>query len=100
MLIKKPAAAGTMESSDCLITVRPCDNGNNIHLESDVAAMFGDSITATIHQILGEMQVANADISILDHGALDCVIRARLQCALCRSADEPFRWKDEEACHV
>lgn len=45
MEIKKPAVAGTLESSDCQIVIRPNGGeGIEIELESDVAVMFGDSI--------------------------------------------------------
>lgn len=95
MDIKRSAVAGTLESSDCMVTVRPCSTGNQISLQSDVAAMFGDTILSTIQQILSEMQVSNAEVSVVDHGALDCVIRARLQCALCRGAEEKYDWSKE-----
>ena len=41
MEIKKPAVAGTLESSDCQIIIRPNPGmGIEIDLESDVAVMF------------------------------------------------------------
>ena len=41
MEIKKPAVAGTLESSDCQITIRPNPGkGIDIDLESDVKMMF------------------------------------------------------------
>ena len=47
MEIKKPAIAGTLESSDCQIMIRPNGGeGISIDLESDVKMMFGDSILA------------------------------------------------------
>ena len=50
-------------------------------------------------RIFGEIQVENAEVSILDRGALDCVIRARVQCAVCRAAESAYDWDKEEACH-
>ena len=84
MEIKKPAMAGTMESSDCVVTVRPGNDGIQIDLQSDVKMMFGESILATTRQVLQELEVENADVSILDRGALDCVIRARVETAILR----------------
>ena len=41
MEIKKPAIAGTLESSDCQIMIRPNGGeGISIDLESDVKMMF------------------------------------------------------------
>ena len=88
MEIKKPAMAGTMESSDCVVTVRPGEDGVQIDLQSDVKMMFGESILATTRQVLQELEVENAEVSILDRGALDCVIRARVETAVLRGKGE------------
>ena len=45
MILKKPAMAGTLESSDVQITLRPNPNGGvQLNLRSDVMAQFGDAI--------------------------------------------------------
>lgn len=100
MEIKKPAVAGTMESSDCMVTIRPGEGKNQIDLQSDVKLMFGDSILKTVESVLDEMEVHGAEVSILDRGALDCVIRARVQCAVCRAAEQSYDWSKEGACNV
>ena len=98
MEIKKTAMAGSMESSDCMVTVRPGTHGIQIDLQSDVKVMFGESILATVRQTLEELAVADAEVSVLDRGALDCVIRARVQCAACRAAETSWDWSKEVAC--
>ena len=100
MEIKKPAVAGTMESSDCMVTIRPGEGKNQIDLQSDVKLMFGDSILKTVESVLEEMEVHGAEVSILDRGALDCVIRARVQCAVCRAAELSCDWSKTSACNV
>ena len=86
MEIKKPAIAGTLESSDCQIMIRPNGGeGISIDLESDVKMMFGDSILAT-----------DAYVEIHDKGALDCVIKSRMQCVICRGAEVHYDWSREE----
>lgn len=99
MELVKPAMAGSMESSDCMVTIRPGQDGLQIELESDVKIMFGESILQTIRATLGELGVTNAEVSVLDRGALDCVIRARVQCAACRAADTSYDWSKEAAYH-
>lgn len=99
MEIKKAAVAGTMESSDCMVTIRPGDGSVDIELESDVKVMFGQSILATIQDTLAGLGVTSAEVEVRDRGALDCVIRARVECAVCRAAGEAFDWKKEEAYH-
>ena len=99
MEIKKAAMAGTMESSDCIVTIRPGQNGIQIDLQSDVKVMFGQSILETVRQTLEELEVKDAEVSVLDRGALDCVIRARVQCAACRGAESGYDWSKEAACN-
>jgi len=99
MEIKKAAMAGTMESSDCIVTIRPGQNGIQIDLQSDVKVMFGQSILETVRKTLEELEVENADVSVLDRGALDCVIRARVQCAACRGAESRYDWSKEAVCN-
>ena len=97
MEIKKAAVAGTLESSDCMVTIRPGSGTVDIHLDSDVKVMFGASILATIQDALADLGITNAEEEVRDHGALDCVIRARVECAACRAAGEAFDWKKEAA---
>ena len=101
MILKKCAAAGTLESSDCRVMVMPGqENVTAITLTSTVEAQFGDAIKKTVSAVLEEMDVRNAVVSISDHGALDCTIRARTLCALCRSAEVSYDWSREDEQHV
>lgn len=97
MKLIKPALAGTLESSDIQITIAPNPGqGIQIELESVVKAQFGDAIENTVHQVLQQMDVTEAHVQLVDKGALDCVIRARLQCAICQSAQQPYNWAWED----
>lgn len=86
-LIRK-ATAGTMESSDVYVEVEPNASGLSIELESVVKAQFGPSILRTVEEVLRECGVENALVRIADRGALDCVIRARVETALMRGKGE------------
>ena len=98
MILKIPAIAGTLESSDVQIAIAPNPGmGIEIALESNVKAQFGDSIRATVRDVLAEFDISEASVQLLDKGALDCVIRARLRCAICRSAETPYDWTKEDA---
>lgn len=97
MELKKPAVAGTMESSDIMVTLRPNENGGiEIDIQSDVMATFGDAIEATIREVLADFGVENAVVAVVDKGALDFVIRARMQCAICRAAEVSYDWGKED----
>ena len=88
MDIKREAMAGTLESSDIMVTVQPASDGIQIELNSTVEGYYGDSIRATMRAVLEELGVRNANISAVDHGALDCTIRARLTTAVKRACKE------------
>ena len=86
-----------MESSDIMVTLRPNEGrGIEIDIQSDVKATFGDAIEATIREVLAEFSVTDAVVAGVDKGALDCVIRARMQCAVCRAAEVSYDWGKED----
>ena len=87
MEIKKPAVAGTMESSDALISVEPNENGIELSLQSSVMNQYGRQIKETVLETLDRLGVKNAKVIIVDKGALDCTIKARVECAVFRSCD-------------
>lgn len=87
MEIKKHAFSGTMESSDAYVEIEPAENGLTVELESIVEKQFGDSIRATVLSVLQDFKVENAKIRIADRGALECVIRARVETAVLRGRE-------------
>lgn len=82
------ASAGTLESSDVYVEIAPAENGIEIDLNSVVQAQFGDDILAVVREVLTECGVDNAKLTIQDRGALDCVIRARVETAVNRGKGE------------
>jgi|Cm1ome_4_1110797.scaffolds.fasta_scaffold05501_3 citrate lyase subunit gamma (acyl carrier protein) len=88
MVIKRAARAGTLESSDICVVVRPSAEGVQITLHSSVEKQFGRSIRSAIREIVDQMGIENVSIEADDHGALDCTIRARVETALERGARE------------
>ena len=88
MEIKKPAVAGTLESSDCMVTVEPGDGKVDFTLDSAVAHQFGNEIRKVALETLDNLGVDNVRISIVDKGALDCTIKARIEGAVYRSVDQ------------
>lgn len=96
-MLKQPAQAGTLESSDARVIVAPNPGGGIvIEIDSPVMAQFGRSIRASVESVLARFGVAEAVVTIADKGALDAVIRARLMTAICRAADISFDWKEED----
>ena len=87
MDIIKRAFAGTMESSDVYVEIEPAD-GLQIQVESVVYAQFGDAIHRAAHDVLQELGITNAALRLVDRGALECVIRARVETAAARGREE------------
>ncbi|HME21147.1 MAG TPA: citrate lyase acyl carrier protein [Acetobacteraceae bacterium] len=87
MDIIKEAIAGTLESSDVLVKVLPSQDGSlTLHVQSEVIKQFGKQIRASVMQTLDALSVQAATVVVSDKGALDCIIRARVQAAVLRAA--------------
>lgn len=87
MEIKKAAVAGTMESSDVYVEIEPADQVT-VEVESVVAQQFGDEIDRVVREVLQENGVTGAKVSLNDKGAVECVIRARVETAIKRGEGE------------
>ena len=87
MELIKSAVAGTMESSDAYVEIEPAE-GLQIQLESVVAQQFGDAIREVVQDVLTQQGVSNARIRVVDRGALECVLRARIETAVVRGKGE------------
>ena len=85
--IVKKVSAGTMESSDVLVELVPAE-GREIQLTSVVEAQFGDSIRAVADEMLNQFDLQNVCLRIDDRGALECVLRARIETAILRAKGE------------
>ena len=77
------ATAGTMESSDAYVEIEPAAS-LDIQLESVVQEQFGDEICRVVREVLEEGGVNAANVRVVDRGALECVIRARVETAILR----------------
>ena len=83
MKINQPAVAGTLESGDVMIRIAPLDTQDiDLQINSSVEKQFGDAIRTTI-------------LNVDDKGALDCILRARLEALLARASGIPaLPWED------
>jgi len=81
------AQAGTFESSDIIILIEPKaeNTGRIIEVESTVMFQYGENIKAVIEDMLNKYQISDVHIIAKDKGALELVIRARLETAIYRS---------------
>lgn len=83
--ILRKASAGTLESSDAYVEISPSEGGLALSIDSIVMARFGEAIEAAVQEELSRLGVSSAAVRVLDRGALDCVIRARVEAAVLRA---------------
>ncbi|WP_413111779.1 citrate lyase acyl carrier protein [Thaumasiovibrio sp. DFM-14] len=88
MKLVQSTMVGSLESNDCFVSVYPAKNQIDIEVDSIVLAQFGEAIKATVHSVCAEFGVSAARIKIQDKGALDCVIRARVEAAIIRAGGD------------
>lgn len=87
MKIIHAAVAGTLESGDVMIRIAPADGQEiDLQINSSVEKQFGEAIRATIGQTLRHYGVQGVQLIVDDKGALDCILRARLETLLARAA--------------
>ncbi|MCD8148956.1 MAG: citrate lyase acyl carrier protein [Clostridiales bacterium] len=85
MIIQRNAVSGTESPGDLTVRVEPSDALLDIYVQSKVDYLFLDSIRKAVKDTAESLQVHNATIMINDFGALDYVIRARVETALRRA---------------
>lgn len=81
------ASAGTLESSDAYVELEPGSGKIEIQLDSVVERQFGDHIRQVVMEVLQAQGVTSARVKLVDRGALDCVIRARVETAVERAKE-------------
>lgn len=77
----KKGIAGSQESSDCLITITESDQ-LEINIDSTVGVFFHQQIEKVIIDILKENQLEQVCVHVIDRGALDQTIKARVLVAI------------------
>lgn len=94
MEVMQSAIAGTLESSDIMVTISPQEkSGIEIELTSPVEQQFGRQIKKVILNTARGMGLKNAKITAVDKGALDCTIKARTTSAICRACNcDTYQW--------
>lgn len=95
MEIKDIGSAGTMESSDIMVTIKKNpQKGIKIELDSSVEQQFGAQIKKVIVESLQELEIEDALVSAVDKGALDCAIKARVVTAAYRACQrKDYIWE-------
>jgi len=87
MKATKSVAAGSLESSDVLVTITPASAASvEYKIESIVIKQFGTRIRAVTEEVVAAAGLAGAAVHVQDRGALECTLRARLETAIARAS--------------
>ncbi len=86
MKILRETRAGSLESSDLLVIMRPLKDKKGIKLEIDsiVKNQYGDRIREVVMEMIHQYGITDIRVLVQDRGALDCTIRARVETAIIR----------------
>jgi citrate lyase subunit gamma (acyl carrier protein) len=95
--IGRTAVAGSLEASDVQVTVGPAEGQVALDLSSSVLGQYGRQIRRVVLDTLATLGVEAARVTVVDKGALDCIIRARTECAVYRAMGYggPIPWGGE-----
>ena len=75
--------------SDCWVALELKETGGlDIDIQSKVASMYGDAIEKQCRQILSFYSIENAELKMIDLGALPFVISARVETAIRRATPD------------
>lgn len=97
MKLKHLGVAGTVESSDVLVTVEPGDGKRELEIDSTVLSQYGKQIKAAVIQVLDQLELNDIKVRVQDNGALDRTLKARVACAVFRAVDQvdQLPWGDK-----
>lgn len=77
--------SGTLESSDCLITVSPADRFE-LDYKGGNSMLFEKRTARVVEEVLAAFGESGVHVLIQDQGALEVTLRSRLEVALERAA--------------
>jgi len=82
----KTAPAGTVESMDCLVTVSEAEPGTGLALTlaGSSVARFSKAMEKAVRETLESLGIRDLAVSVQDNGALDLVLKARVEAAVAR----------------
>lgn len=87
MKIGKRVTAGSLESSDVMVTLEPAESSElELMVDSIVEKQFGRRIREVATEMLEKSGLSSGIVRIQDRGALECTLRARIETAIERLA--------------
>ena len=88
-IIKNKVTVGFEETNDALVTVSPQPGeGITVELISTVQRQYGEYLEALILDIVKKADYTDVHVKVLDKGAWDYTLHARVMAALNRGTEE------------
>ena len=84
LILLNTASAGTLESSDCLVTASPAEK-LKLEYKGANSEVFAERTMQLVESIAKKHGLNGAEILIQDQGALEITIKARLETAILRA---------------
>ena len=82
-LTRSTGQAGTLESCDCRVILEVTDDETiTIEVEGPMKNVFGDAVKEVVSATLKRKEVTGARVKVMDRGALDYVVEARVEAAI------------------
>lgn len=85
MTTNRKGQAGSLESCDALVEVELRGDRVECVIDSPVAEMYGAEMRSQVEAVAAELGVSGARVSVTDRGAVNFVLRARVEAALRRA---------------
>ncbi|SMP61005.1 citrate lyase subunit gamma (acyl carrier protein) [Sphaerochaeta associata] len=77
-------SAGKAQKGDVLVTISEPESDLRLTVTSTVQGLYGRRIEAVCKELLDDLHIVKGHFEVVDQQAFDCVIRARLRCAIAR----------------
>ena len=68
--------------------MEPAQDGIQLEISSSVMNQYGRQIKATVLDTLERLEVTSGRVTVVDKGALDCTLKARVECAVFRACGQ------------
>ncbi|MCF4151653.1 citrate lyase acyl carrier protein [Dethiosulfovibrio sp. F2B] len=85
MEFSSAAVAGTLESSDVMVSFSPSDEVLEVEVESIVMKQRGRRIREVVDELVSQVGLDKGVLRVQDKGALECTLRARINTVLDRA---------------
>ncbi|MBQ9387738.1 MAG: citrate lyase acyl carrier protein [Lachnospiraceae bacterium] len=86
-IIRTAKVGNENQNADCVITIEPGTGGIELDFTSTVEIQYGDAMKEAIYDELSKYGIDDARVTVVDRGAIDPVLRARMEAVIKRGME-------------